>query len=74
MDRANTLYSTYGIKAYNDTVYSYCKFAYYMSNGCRDQIDLCDAADQSTLSGQAICTETADLCRDNVEVRRSLTM
>lgn len=36
-------------------------------NGCRDQIDLCQAADQSTLDGQAICTEAADMCRDNVE-------
>lgn len=59
--------NTYGIKAYNDTVYSYAKFAYYMMNGCRDQIDLCESADQSTASGKAICTEAADMCRDNVE-------
>ena len=59
--------NTYGIKAYNDTVYNYANFAYYMPNGCRSQIDLCDEADQSTLSGQAICTEAADMCRDNVE-------
>lgn len=59
--------NTYGIKAYNDTVYNYANFAYYMNNGCRDQIDLCESADQSTLAGQAICTEAADMCRDNVE-------
>ena len=59
--------NTYGIHAYNDTVFNYANFAYYMNNGCRDQIDLCAEADQSTLSGQAICTEAADMCRDNVE-------
>ena len=59
--------NTYGIKAYNDTVYSYAKFAYYMQNGCRDQIDYCAGVDQSTLDGQAVCTEAADMCRDNVE-------
>ena len=59
--------NSYGITAYNDTVYDYVRMAYYMPNGCRDQIDLCDSADQSTASGQAICTEAADMCRDNVE-------
>ncbi|KAL9050559.1 MAG: hypothetical protein Q9162_006554 [Coniocarpon cinnabarinum] len=59
--------NTYGIKALNDTVYNYATFAYYMDNGCRDQIDLCAEADQSTAAGQAICTEAADMCRDNVE-------
>lgn len=59
--------NTYGIKAYNDTVYSYAKFAYYMINGCRDQIGLCEAADPSTFAGQAVCTEAENLCRDNVE-------
>ena len=61
------VHNTYGIQAYNDTVYNYAKFAYYMDNGCRDQIDLCDQTDQSTLSGKAVCTEAADMCRDNVE-------
>ncbi|TKA74781.1 hypothetical protein B0A55_03847 [Friedmanniomyces simplex] len=36
--------NTYGIKAYNDTVYSYAKFANYMFNGCLNQIDLCRSA------------------------------
>lgn len=38
-----------------------------MSNGCLDQISFCEAANQSTLNGQAICAEAADMCRDNVE-------
>lgn len=59
--------NTYGIKAYNDTVYEYARFAYFMKNGCRDQIDLCESADRETASGKAICTEAADMCRDNVE-------
>ena len=33
--------NTYGIKAYNDTVYNYAKFATFMKNGCYDQIKLC---------------------------------
>lgn len=59
--------NTYGIKAVNDTVYSYMKFACHMSNGCLDQISLCAASDVTTLSGQAVCTEAEDMCRDNVE-------
>ncbi|KAI9666958.1 MAG: hypothetical protein M1831_001463 [Alyxoria varia] len=59
--------NTYGIQAYNDTVYNYAKFAYYMGNGCRDQIDLCEEADRSTDAGKAICTEAGNMCRDNVE-------
>ena len=59
--------NTYGIKAYNDTVYSYATFAFYMLNGCSDQYDYCTGVDTSTLDGQAVCTEAADMCRDNVE-------
>ena len=36
--------NTYGIKAYNDTVYSYAKFANEMLNGCQYQIELCEIA------------------------------
>ena len=59
--------NTYGIVAYNQTVYDYARFAFFMDNGCRDQIDYCDQVDQSTPDGQAICTEAGNLCRDNVE-------
>lgn len=59
--------NTYGIKAVNDTVYNYMEFALNMPNGCLDQIELCAAVDTSTLSGQAVCTEAEDMCRDNVE-------
>jgi hypothetical protein len=33
--------NSYGIKAYNDTVYQYAKFANSMPNGCEDQIKTC---------------------------------
>ncbi|KAL6703707.1 hypothetical protein ACN47E_009401 [Coniothyrium glycines] len=75
--------NTYGIKAYNDTVYSYAKFANNMFNGCKYQIGLCRAAAEGNTSYyhidapivQAeltpgvlqICNEAADMCRDNVE-------
>ncbi|KAF2105440.1 carboxypeptidase S1 [Lophiotrema nucula] len=75
--------NTYGIKAYNDTVYSYAKFANNMFNGCRYQIDLCRAAAEGNVSyyhvdakiteaeltpGELqVCNEAADMCRDNVE-------
>lgn len=36
--------NTYGIKAYNDTVYSYARFATFMVNGCYDQIRICREA------------------------------
>nr|OQO17903.1 hypothetical protein B0A51_15104 [Rachicladosporium sp. CCFEE 5018] len=74
--------NTYGIKAVNDTVYSYAKFAAYMIDGCLDYIDACryaaanDDFDDSTpiLSTQAqqpatydICAEAQCMCKDNVE-------
>jgi carboxypeptidase C (cathepsin A) len=75
--------NTYGIKAYNDTVYSYAKFANNMFGGCRYQIALCRSAAENngsyyhtdrpitgvelTPGVQQICNEAADMCRDNVE-------
>ena len=35
------IHNTYGIKAYNDTVYNYAKFAAYWPNGCLAAIDIC---------------------------------
>jgi carboxypeptidase C (cathepsin A) len=75
--------NTYGIKGYNDTVYSYAKFANNMINGCRYQIDLCRASAEGNFSYFHIdrkisesdltpgnlqtCNEAADMCRDSVE-------
>lgn len=75
--------NTYGIKTYNDTVYSYAKFANEMFNGCLYQIDLCRASaegnssyyhEDAPITGieltpgvKQICSEAADMCRDNVE-------
>ncbi|KAL2072604.1 hypothetical protein VTL71DRAFT_11947 [Oculimacula yallundae] len=59
--------NTYGIKAVNDTVYNYQKFALNMVSGCLDQIASCRSTNLTTLSDRAICTEAANMCRDNVE-------
>lgn len=59
--------NTYGIKAVNDTVYDYMTFALNMPGGCLDQISYCYQANRSTPSGQAVCTEAENMCRDNVE-------
>ncbi|KAF7938046.1 hypothetical protein EAE99_001718 [Botrytis elliptica] len=59
--------NTYGIKAYNDTVYNFAKFALNMGNGCLDQISFCRATNLTTAVEQAICTEAENLCRDTVE-------
>ncbi|KAH7412082.1 Alpha/Beta hydrolase protein [Phaeosphaeria sp. MPI-PUGE-AT-0046c] len=75
--------NTYGIKAYNDTVYSYAKFANNMINGCLSQIANCRAAAEGNASFyhvdskitqteltpgvKQVCNEAADMCRDNVE-------
>ncbi|USP80501.1 carboxypeptidase s1 [Curvularia clavata] len=75
--------NTYGIKAYNDTVYNYAKFAANMANGCLYQIGVCRLAAEANGSyyhvdrpiTQAdltpgvlqVCNEAADMCRDNVE-------
>lgn len=75
---------TYGIKAYNDTVYNYARFATYMINGCLDQIQSCIEGAKAPRGGYiknygitglatsipgiaTLCSEAADMCRDNVE-------
>lgn len=76
--------NTYGIKAYNDTVYSYARFATFMLNGCLDQIQYCIIGAKAPKGGYiphiglteaatsnpgiaTLCSEAADMCRDNVE-------
>jgi len=77
------LHNTYNITLYNETVYNYAKFALNMINGCLDQIQFCIAAASEINGGYtggritniatqqpaiaAVCTEAADMCRDNVE-------
>ena len=43
--------NTYGIKAYNDTVYNYAKFATFMNNGCYQQIEFCKIAASAVKGG-----------------------
>lgn len=59
--------NTYGIVAYNETVYNYAQFALNFPGGCLAYIEYCAESDQSTLIGQAICNEAGNMCRDNVE-------
>lgn len=61
------LHNTYGIQLYNQTIYDYTQIALNMPGGCLQQIEYCYQVDTTTLSGQAVCTEAADMCRDNVE-------
>jgi hypothetical protein len=75
--------NTYGIKAYNDSIYSYAITANTMPNGCLAQISNCILTAQSLNGGyvdgkvivsaskfpslDVICSEAQDICRDNVE-------
>lgn len=59
--------NTYGIKAVNDTVYNYMKFANEMPGGCQDQISECNQVNRTTDVGQIICMQATDQCRTNVE-------
>ncbi|KAF2009658.1 peptidase S10, serine carboxypeptidase [Aaosphaeria arxii CBS 175.79] len=59
--------NTYGIKSINDTIYTFMKQAYYMPEGCHDQIGYCKQVDRSTEYGQYICAAATNLCRSLVE-------
>ncbi|KJX93658.1 carboxypeptidase s1 like protein [Zymoseptoria brevis] len=74
--------NSYGIKAYNDTVYNYVNFAMNMPDGCLSQIAQCASAAADLQGGgfpkisidaskdpivAYICSEAANMCRDNVE-------
>lgn len=59
--------NTYGIKAINDTIYTFMKQAYYMPGACHDQIGYCKRSDRSTEAGQLTCAEATNLCRSLVE-------
>jgi hypothetical protein len=59
--------NTYGIKSVNDTIYTFMKQAYYMPEGCHDQIEYCRQSDRSTADGQLTCSSATNLCRSLVE-------
>jgi hypothetical protein len=59
--------NTYGIQAYNDTIYSHAVFSYSMPNGCQNQIDECRSVDPNDMAYHPICSEAQNMCRDNVE-------
>jgi carboxypeptidase C (cathepsin A) len=43
------------------------KQAYYMPEGCHDQIEYCRESDRSTEDGQLTCSQATNLCRSLVE-------
>jgi carboxypeptidase D len=53
--------NTYGIKAYNDTVYEYAKFAWAMPFGCKEQIEFCRQTNHTTPVEKAICAEAGNM-------------
>ncbi|GAB1207761.1 hypothetical protein APSETT445_006491 [Aspergillus pseudonomiae] len=57
--------NTYGIKAVNETVYNYMKFANQMPNGCQDMISACKQTNRTALADYALCAEATNMCRDN---------
>lgn len=63
--------NTYGIVAYNQTVYDYVEFALNFPGGCLAQLEACAYYlannTQDQLANQGVCTEASDMCRDNVE-------
>jgi hypothetical protein len=61
------VHNTYGIIAYNQTIYDYGQFALNFPDGCLAQIDYCRTTGDSSLVDQAICAEATDVCRDTVE-------
>ena len=65
--------NTYGIKAVNDTVYSYVKMALNMPGGCLERLDDCRQVDPQSLAGRFACADATSMCRDNVEVRQPCT-
>lgn len=62
--------NTYGIKLVNDTIYSFMKMAYSISNGCRDYIDYCKSAladDPGSEDTYYYCSSATSICRSLVE-------
>lgn len=52
-------HNTYGIKAVNDTVYDYMKFAYYFDGGCRTALEYCRDANRTSDVGQQLCFQVS---------------
>jgi len=59
--------NTYGIKAVNDTIYSFMKLAYEVPDGCRDQIEYCKQLPRNTDRAYFYCAQATNICRSMVE-------
>lgn len=60
-------YNTYGIKAINESIYTFMKTAYYIPGGCRDWILYCKISNKRTPAGQQTCATATNICRGLVE-------
>ncbi|KOC10581.1 hypothetical protein AFLA70_151g001881 [Aspergillus flavus AF70] len=59
--------NTYGIKAYNDSIYENAVYNYNRPNGCEVQIGYCRSVDPDDFARHAVCSAAQNMCRDNVE-------
>lgn len=59
--------NTYGIKAINDTVYEFMKFAHQTPGGCADLLQACADANRSSIDGRTTCAQADAICRNLVE-------
>ncbi|KAF1979106.1 peptidase S10, serine carboxypeptidase [Bimuria novae-zelandiae CBS 107.79] len=62
--------NTYGIKSVNDTIYTFMKTAYYVPDGCRDQVQNCKsllAEDRTASDTYFYCAQATNVCRAMVE-------
>ncbi|GAB7359909.1 hypothetical protein MBLNU230_g7436t1 [Neophaeotheca triangularis] len=60
-------FNTYGIEAYNETIYDFAKMVYSIPGGCSDYIDYCASSDTSTVYGQSTCATATNMCRGLIE-------
>ncbi|MCJ1405649.1 hypothetical protein MMC11_008878 [Xylographa trunciseda] len=59
--------NTYGIKAVNDSIYTFMKTAAIIPGGCLDYVAYCAAADRTTFDGMSTCASATAICRNLVE-------
>ena len=59
--------NTYGIKAVNDSIYTFMTTANIIPGGCQDYVAYCAESDVSTFDGMSTCASATAICRNLVE-------
>ena len=59
--------NTYGIKAVNDSIYTFMKTAAIIPGGCLDYVAYCAESDRTTFDGMSTCSSATAICRSLVE-------